>query len=113
MSDELEQIRAKLRGLVPDELVEQLIQVAQRAGARRLLEALDDEGRIEPCGQGCGWEGPWAIDSTLWPADRERLLGGAYVAPAQTTAAEELQRLLRFAPVSPGDATNYSKKWTT
>lgn len=87
---ELAALRAQL---APAALVERLLLLAGRAGARRLLEVLDAEGRIVPCGQGCGWEGPWAIDTTLWPADRERLLGPAYRPPAQEADTEEQARL--------------------
>jgi hypothetical protein len=86
--------RDELRATAGPELVERLIALARRDGARRLFEALDAEGRIVPCGQGCGWEGPWAIDSTLWPADRDRILGDGYRAPAQFAELEEQERLL-------------------
>ncbi len=78
-------------------LIDQLVAAARLAGARALFATLDAEGEIRPCGQGCGWEGPWAVESTLWPADRERLLGAAYQPPAQFAEAEELARL-RPAP---------------
>lgn len=77
--------------------IDRLVALARTAGARALFAALDGEGKVHPCGQGCGWEGPWAIDSTLWPAERERLLGAAYQAPAQLAETEELARL-RPAP---------------
>lgn len=77
--------------------IDRLVAAARRAGARALFAALDAEGDVRPCGQGCGWEGPWAVESTLWPADRERLLGAAYQPPAQLAEAEELARL-RPAP---------------
>jgi|SRR5581483_1638861 len=78
-------------------LIGRLADAARRVGARALFAALDREGDVRPCGQGCGWEGPWAVESTLWPADRERLLGAAYRPPAQLAEAEELARL-RPAP---------------
>jgi hypothetical protein len=78
-------------------LIERLVAAARLAGARALFATLDAEGEVRPCGQGCGWEGPWAVESTLWPADRERLLGAAYQPPAQLAEAEELARL-RPAP---------------
>src|SRR5579884_2954345 len=95
-TDELTRLRRELGGVVPAEMLERLVQAALRAGARRLLQALEDEGRIEPCGQGCGWEGPWAIDSVLWPAERERLLGEGYVTRTQAGDADERRRLLGF-----------------
>jgi hypothetical protein len=74
-------------------LIGRLVVAARRAGAQALVAALDAEGEVRPCGQGCGWEGPWSVESTLWPADRERLLGATYQPPAQTAEAEELARL--------------------
>ncbi len=78
-------------------LIERLVAAARLAGARALFGTLDAEGDVRPCGQGCGWEGPWAVESTLWPADRERLLGAAYQPPVQLAEAEELAHL-RPAP---------------
>ncbi|HLZ73180.1 MAG TPA: hypothetical protein VKV26_25020 [Dehalococcoidia bacterium] len=94
---ELERLIAAAGRLAPPELVARLVTAARREGARALFAALDAEGDLRPCGQGCGWEGPWALETTLWPADRERLLGDAYQAPAQLAEAEELARL-RPAP---------------
>jgi hypothetical protein len=100
LDDELGVVQAQLAALAPASLVERLLALARQDGARSLLQALDAEGRIAPCGQGCGWEGPWSIDTTLWPPERERLLGATYRPPAQEAEAEERLRLLggRFQP---------------
>ncbi len=91
--DELERLIAAIGHAASPELIARLVATARQAGARALFAALDAEGDVRPCGQGCGWEGPWSVDSTLWPADRERLLGVAYRSPAQLAEAEELARL--------------------
>ncbi len=93
VDQELAELESELRRSIPGEALERLIVLAAFAGARRLLEALDREGRIQPCGQGCGWEGPWSLDTTLWPADRERLLGERYQPPAEQAEREEQARL--------------------
>jgi hypothetical protein len=98
-ADEFDQEQTRLLdaldGLAPADALDRLTALAARAGARRLLETLDREGGIRPCGQGCGWEGAWSADSTLWPADRERSLGERSVplSPAEQAEQEEQARL--------------------
>lgn len=96
--DELARLAATLGEQARGEDLARLIQLARGQGARALLAALDAEGEISPCGQDCGWEGPWAVASTLWPAVRERLLGEDYVPAAQRGAAEEEARLRPSPP---------------
>jgi hypothetical protein len=95
--DEMEGLIAAAGEAATPELIARLVERARQSGARALFTALDREGDVRPCGQGCGWEGPWSVESTLWPADRERLLGAEYRPAAQLAEAEELARL-RPAP---------------
>jgi hypothetical protein len=95
-ADEFDQEQTRLLdaldGLAPADALDRLTALAARAGARRLLETLDREGGIRPCGQGCGWERAWSADSTLWPADRERSLGERSVPLSPTEQAEQEEK---------------------